>query len=52
MLKIWVYILLLAGFLYSCHTEHSPVNTLADRVTEGTSKDRILFRMICLWLRG
>ena len=46
MQKIWVYILLLAGFLYSCHTEHSPVNALADRVTEGTSKDRILFRMI------
>ena len=30
----------------SCQTEQSPVNTLADRVTEGTSKDRILFRMI------
>ena len=46
MLKNWVYILLLAGLLCSCQTEQSPVNTLADRVTEGTSKDRILFRMI------
>ena len=46
MLKIWVYILLLAGLLCSCQTEQLPVNTLADRVTEGTSKDRILFRMI------
>ena len=45
-----LFILLLgATWMCSCQTEQSPVNTLADRVTEGTSKDRILFRMIaCL----
>ena len=42
-----LFILLLgATWMCSCQTEQSPVNTLADRVTEGTSKDRILFRMI------
>ena len=41
-----LFILLLgATWMCSCQTEQSPVNTLADRVTEGTSKDRILFRM-------
>ena len=42
-----LFILLLgATWMCSCQTEQSPVNALADRVTEGTSKDRILFRMI------
>ena len=29
----------------SCQPKQLPVNSLAERVTEGTSKDRILFRM-------
>lgn len=38
--------LFLMCFIYSCQMEQLPINSLADRITEGTSKGRILFRII------
>ena len=39
--------LLITAFLYcSCQHEQLPLDSLADRVTEGTSKNKILFQLI------
>lgn len=46
-MNIRILITLLFGvtLFCSCQPKQLPVNSLAERVTEGTSKDRILFRM-------
>ena len=44
--RLLLILLLGTTLMCSCQTEPLPVNSLADRVTEGTSKDRILFRII------
>jgi len=44
--RLLLILLLGTTLMCSCQTEPLPVNSLANRVTEGTSKDRILFRII------
>ena len=46
MMRKFIGIFFLIGFVYSCQTESLPVDSLADRVTEGSSKNRILFQKI------
>ncbi len=45
MMKNFVNFILLVCLVCSCRSEYSPVDSLADRVTEGTSKNRIVFRL-------
>lgn len=45
-IRILITLLLGVTLLCSCQPKQLPVNSLAERVTEGTSKDRILFQMI------
>jgi len=47
-MNIRILITLLFGvtLFCSCQPKQLPVNSLAGRVTEGTSKDRILFQLI------
>ena len=45
-MRFLLTLLLGAIWLYGCQSEQLPVSSLAARVTEGTSDDRILFRLI------